>query len=270
VSHVCLYSWGEPFLHPKLNLFIEHLHQIGVAASVSTNLSINSPEFIEKIVRAAPDYLKISLSGFYSDVYRATHTGGNIDLVKSNLRLLRSFIDKHKVSVFVEVNYHLYKNNTKEDLVKMKELCESLGFVFSPCYANVTPVERLIDYCEGKVDAKTMKFFDLLLVGVADGLRIARPYAYLPCRFLTNQVNVNWDRSVPLCCVYFDQKRSTVAKDYLKESIEGIARKRKNHPLCRRCRKYAIPPYLLGVNQEEWKKIADRNIRKVGFVSDRN
>lgn len=262
VSHICLYSWGEPFLHLGLDLFIDYLHELGIATAVSTNLSIESSNQIEKIVRTSPDYLKISLSGFYPETYDTTHTGGNIDLVKSNLYRLRYFLEKHKSSIFVDVNYHLYKNNTGIDLIRMKELCDNLGFVFSPCYANITPIERLFDYCEGNLDAKTKKFLELLLVGIDKGLEIAKPYNDLPCRFLTNQVNINWDRSVPLCCVCFDRKNSTISHDYLKDSLKDISLRKENHPLCKKCKKYSIPPYLLGVNQKEWEKEASQNMAK--------
>ena len=40
VTHVSLYNWGEPLLHPELNKIIDHLHDNGIAAAVSTHLSI--------------------------------------------------------------------------------------------------------------------------------------------------------------------------------------------------------------------------------------
>ena len=231
---------------------------LAVVIAVSTNLSIQSSDQIEKIVKTSPDYLKISLSGYYPETYNSTHTGGNINLVKSNLYKLKYFIEKHDLSIFVEVNYHLYKNNIGRDLNKMKELCDELGFAFAGCYANVTPVERLIDYCEGNLDIKTQEFLKLLLVGIDKGLEITKSYRNLPCRFLTNQVNINWDRSVPLCCVCFDRQNSLISDDYLKESLKDILIKKKNHPLCNKCQAYGLPPYLLGVNQKGWKVEADR------------
>lgn len=258
VSHIVLYSWGEPFLHPELNLIIDHTHSLGIATAVSTNLSIDSSDQFKKIVKSSPDYLKISLSGYYPETYNTTHTGGDINLVKSNLYRLKCLIEKHKSSIFVEANYHLYKNNIGIDLNKMKELCDDLGFVFTSCYANVTPIERLIDYCEGTLDAKTQEFLKLLLVGIDKGLEITESYRNLPCRFLSNQVNINWDRSVPLCCVCFDRPKSIISNDYLLESLEDILIKKKNHPLCGKCKRYGFPPYLLGVNQKGWKNEAKR------------
>lgn len=262
VSHICLYSWGEPFLHPELNLFIDHVHEMGVAVAVSTNLSIPSSSQIEKIVKTSPDYLKISVSGYYPEIYNTTHTGGDINLVKSNLYKLKQLIGKYKLSIFVEVNYHLYNNNNGIDLTKTKELCDELGFALTGCYANVTPVERLIDYCEGNIDEKIQELSKLLLVGIDKGLEITKSYRNLPCRFLTNQVNINWDRSVPLCCVCFYRQNSIISDDYLKDSLKEITAKKEKHPLCIKCKKYGFPPYLLGVNQKEWEKEANRNIAK--------
>ncbi len=268
VSHISLYSWGEPFLHPQLNLLIDHAHSLGIATAVSTNLSITSSSQIQKIVRSAPDYLKISLSGYYPEVYNTTHTGGDINLVKSNLYKLKYYMEKNNSPIFVDVNYHLYKNNIGIDHVKMKELCDDLGFAISSCYANVTPVERLIDYCEGHPDVTTQELSKLLLVGIDEALEITKSYRNLPCRFLTNQININWDKSVPLCCVCFDRETSTISNDYLQESLEDISLKKENHSLCEKCAGYGIPPYLLGVNQKGWEEEAKRNV--VGAKESRN
>ena len=92
VTHVSLYSWGEPLLHTELNLLIDHLHEEGIAAAVSSHLSIPSSNQIQKLVKSAPEYLKISLSGFYPDAYNSTHTGGDINLVKSNMYKIKYYI----------------------------------------------------------------------------------------------------------------------------------------------------------------------------------
>ena len=262
VSHISLYSWGEPFLHPKLPSIIEYSRSQGIAVAVSTNLSIIRIKQIEEIIKSSPDYLKISISGYYPNAYNSTHTGGDINLVKSNLYRLRYYMDKYNVTTFVDVNYHLYKNNIGKDLDQIKELCTDLNFTLSPSYAIVMPVERLIDYCEGGVDEKTSKLANLLLVGIEKGLEIAKPYKHLPCRFLTNQVNIHWDGSVPLCCVTFDRKTSTIANDFLKISLKDLSKRKDNHPQCVKCVKNSIPPYMLNVNLKEW----DKEARKFGFL----
>ena len=258
VSHICLYSWGEPFLHPELHLFIDEVHAMGIATAVSSNFSITGAQQIEKVVKAAPDYLKISLSGYYPEAYDSTHTGGNIHLVKSNLYRLRYLIDRAGSAIHVEVNYHLYKNNIGDDLRMMRQLCDELGFSLATVYANVTPIERLIDYCEGRTDENTAKLTDLLLVGIDEGLEITASHRHLPCRFLTNQVNINWDGSVPLCCVCFDHTKTTISQDFLQNSLAEINEKKEKHPLCVKCLRYGFPGYLLGVNQKGWEKVANK------------
>ena len=260
INHISLYSWGEPFIHPKLDLIIKHVHSLGIATAVSTNLSLQSSDQIKKVVRAEPDYLKISLSGYYPDTYNKTHKGGNIDLVKSNLYKLRYFIDKLKASIFVEVNYHLYKHNSGKDLEKMKALCEELGFTISPVYALVMPVERVIDYCEGQPDEQTKMVSDLLLVGIEEGIEITKEYRDKPCRFLANQINISWDKSVPVCCICFNDDTAIISNDYLNETPESINAKKNNHPLCKRCCEHGIPPYQLALNKPEWKKLADKKL----------
>ncbi len=39
-SHISLYSWGEPLLHPYVNEIINYVHEKNVAVALSSNLSI--------------------------------------------------------------------------------------------------------------------------------------------------------------------------------------------------------------------------------------
>ena len=82
-SHVSLYNWGGPLIHPQLDEIIK-LFIVGIAVG-PTNLSHEDFKRIERVLRAEPDYLKISLSGFYQNTYQHTHQGGDIELVKANL-----------------------------------------------------------------------------------------------------------------------------------------------------------------------------------------
>jgi len=240
-SHIVLYNWGEPLLHPQLDLFIDYAHQKGIAVAVSTNFSISSD--ISKIVKSSPDTFKISLSGYYPDTYNKTHTGGDINLVKSNLYKLKYYMEKYKSRFSAEVNYHLYKNNESE-ITKMKGLCEELGFIFSTCYANYTPIEKVVAYCEGRMENE--KIMDLLPVSIEQALEATKPYHNRPCRFLSNQININWDRSVLLCCM----SQQIISEDFLKDSLADIEVKKQNHPLCKKCMKYGIHQYYLG----QWER----------------
>ena len=76
---------------------------------------------MEKIIKSEPDYLKVSLSGFYPEAYNNTHQGGDINLVKKNLYLMKELLDKYKTKTLVDINYHLYKDNSGENVNKIEE-----------------------------------------------------------------------------------------------------------------------------------------------------
>ena len=256
VTHVSLYNWGEPFLHPDLNKIIQHLHENGIAAAVSSNLSIVNGDQIRKVINAAPEYLKVSLSGYYPDVYDVTHGGGDINLVKANLYRIRYFIDKFKVNTIVDVNYHLYTNNNGKNLKKMQELCDELDFSLSTVNSLVMPLERVIDYIEGKDEAKTAELNKILPVTIEEGIEIASEHKLDSCPFMHNQVNINYDMSVPVCCTVFDQKDTIVQKNYLESSLSDISNGKDKVKMCTKCMDLSLPAYNMGFNRKKWDEIA--------------
>jgi len=256
VTHVSLYSWGEPFLHPELPEIIKHLHNNGIAAAVSSNLSIKSADQIRHVIQASPEYLKISLSGYYPDVYNKTHTGGDINLVKSNMYRVRHYIDKFGADTFVDVNYHLYNNNNQKNLQKMKELCDELGFSLSATYSLVMPLERCLDHCDGIKDPQTESLSEILLVNIDEGLDVTKDYRSHTCPFKDNQMNINWDLKVPVCCTVFNGEGTIIADNYLDASFVEINKKKNMAEICNKCMDYGLPAYNMGFNQKGWKAIA--------------
>ena len=142
----------------------------------------------------------------------------------------------------------------------MKQLCDELDFAFCDIYANITPVERLIDYLDGEGDDVTEQLSELVLVSPEEALEITKDSHHLPCRFLDNQVNINWDRTIPVCCVVFDRDADTIiSNDYLENSLEEINTMKQGHHMCTKCMDYGIPSYLLAVNQEGWDEAAAKH-----------
>ncbi|HEY9078870.1 radical SAM protein [Magnetovibrio sp.] len=256
VTHVSLYSWGEPFLHPDLPKIIKHLHKNGIAAAVSSNLSIKSADQIRDVIQARPEYLKVSISGYYPDVYDLTHTGGDINLVKSNLYRVKHYIDKYNAGTFVDVNYHLYTNNNHKNLNKMKELCDELGFTLSATYALVMPLERCLDHCDGIEDPQTKALEDILLVNIDEGLEVTKDFRANTCPFKDNQMNINWDLKVPVCCVVFNREGTIVADNFLDSSLVEINKSKDEAEICAKCMGYGLPAYNMGFNQGGWKAVA--------------
>lgn len=257
VSHVSLYNWGESLLHPELDKIIELLHKKGIAVAMSSNLSIKDENKIDSMIKSAPDYLKISLSGYYPEAYEDTHAGGDINLVKSNLYRLRYLIDKYGVSTLVDVNYHLYNNNCGKNLEKMKELCIELDFSISTTYSLVMPLERVIDHCDGKTSDEVMLLNQKLLVSVDEGIEASSGLQMNGCPFRDNQVNINWDLSVPVCCTVYNRNEGTiVSKNYLQTSLLEINSMKMKVELCSKCIRYGLPAYNMGFNRAKWEIIA--------------
>lgn len=258
ISHISLYSWGEPLLHKDLDKMITFLHEKGIAVAISSNLSIKNFENIEKMIKAKPDYLKISLSGFYQNAYNDTHTGGDIRLVKSNLYKIRYLMDKIDSSTLVDVNYHLYKNNSSTNLQKMEALCEELNFSLSTTYSLIMPLERVLTHCRKQDTPEIDTLNAKLLVDMDEGISASAGIAIRECPFKQNQVNINWDLSVPVCCLVYNRNQNTiVAKNYLQSTLGQINAQKSKVDLCTECLHFGLPAYNMGLNKENWKRIAD-------------
>jgi len=257
-SHISLYSWGEPLLHPYLSEIINYVHDRNVAVALSSNLSINFRSRLDKIIQSNPDSLKVSLSGFFSNAYNNTHQGGDIELVKENLISIRKLIDKYNANTLVDINYHLYKDNCGNNIDEMEMFANKLGFVVSKTYALVMPLERVISHLEGKPDIQTKLLEDNLLVTIDEGIE-ASSKSILPentCPFRENQININADLSVPICCTVWQRDENVVAKNFLESNLDEINKNKKNVDLCNKCMKLRLPEYNMGLNKNGWEEYA--------------
>lgn len=265
VTHISLYSWGEPFLNPSLPEMVTYLHQRGIAAALSSNLSIKSEALLHKVMLQNPEYLKVSLSGYYPEAYNDTHSGGDVHLVRSNLLRLKHYVEKYGLDTVVDVNYHLYNNNNGKNLLRMRELCDELGFFLSTTYALVMPLERVIEKLEGRPSPSTQALEEKLLVSIEEGISAAAAAAVESgiesnsasgCPFLENQTIINWDLSVPVCCTTFNRGANIVAGNFLAASKEEIGTNKQRAVICQTCTHHGLPAYNLGLNRSRWDAVA--------------
>ena len=270
-SHISLYSWGEPLLHPYLSEIINYVHERNVAVALSSNLSIKFRSRLDKIIQSNPDYLKVSLSGFFPAAYNNTHQGGDIELVKENLISIRKLIDKYNANTLVDINYHLYKDNCGINIDEMEMFANKLGFVVSKTYALVMPLERVISHIEGKPDLQTRLLKDNLLVTIDEGIE-ASSKSVLPentCPFRENQININADLSVPICCTVWQRDENVVAKNFLESNLDEINKNKKNVDLCTKCMQLRLPEYNMGLNKNGWEEYAkQKTVTDIGSKLD--
>ena len=267
ISHLSLYSWGEPLLHPYIDKIIDYVHEHNVAVALSSNLSIKFGARIEKIIKSGPDYLKVSLSGYFPEAYNNTHQGGDINLVKENLRLIRRLLDKYKTQTLVDINYHLYRDNSGENIIEMEKLANELGFVVSKTYALVMPLERVINHLDGKPDLQTKQLQNNLLVTIDEGIKASSevPLPENTCPFRENQININADLSVPVCCTVWERDKNIVALNFLESNVSEINKNKKNVDLCNKCMNLRLPEYNMGFNKKGWENYAkQKKITDIG------
>jgi hypothetical protein len=140
----------------------------------------------------------------------------------------------------------------------MCKLADDLGFIISSTYALVMPLERVINYIHGNPDQTTLDLQENMLVTIEEGIE-ASSKIKLPegtCPFRENQININADLTVPVCCTVFE-RNNLVSNNYLETSFKDINLNKSKVKLCGECMKLNLPEYNMGFNKKAWKEIAD-------------
>lgn len=237
---ISLYNWGEPLLHPDVGRIVRLVRQHGLFCAVSTNL--NQDRFLEDLVAAGPNNIKISLSGFTQEVYGRTHTRGRIDTVKANMRRLRALIDQHGARIDVFVGYHDYVGNAGDELAAMTALVQELGFRLQHKIARLYPLEKVLPLYDPAAvpEPSDRELFDLLLVKPHEWGRVAAAETEDACVMAAQEMALNYDGSVALCCNVFDYAHN-IADDFLSVSHEELQARKAAHALCTRCLRAGFP-----------------------------
>jgi MoaA/NifB/PqqE/SkfB family radical SAM enzyme len=230
---VNLYNWGEPLLHPDLPKMIALLRREGIKSSLSSNLNIKRG--LEDVIAADPDELKISISGFTDETYGKTHVRGDLDLLKTNMRAVRTFIDKYRASTRVWAGHHIYKSN-QHQAPAVRQFCQELGFAYHPIAAFYMPLERLMDHLQGKANPNDQGIVDDLLYHPAERQKAAAAGhgGSFDCELRFNQTVINHDGSVALCCTVYD-KENMLDTQFLEADFAEIERRKYAHPFCETC-----------------------------------
>jgi len=245
-SYIAIYNWGDTLLHPNLSDIIDVLNEKKFYIAASSNLSMPKPDLESVAKKLRCGELRISLSGFTQEIYGQSHRGGDIEVVKSNMRKLRQALDDHKnADIQVKVIYHIYKHNQHEvDL--MRAYAESLDFVFDQIKAILFPVEHMIDYVSkgGSSSDDFNRMADNMLHPVAEVLQRGEPR--IVCKFW-KQNNVDVDGAVTLCCITFDRLKNTIVDNVLDvRGIGEIMSRKVVHPTCQVCMAHKIDQFVWG------------------------
>lgn len=237
---VSIFNWTEPMIHPQIAEFVETVRSNGLKSRVSTNLNLLRDA--DRFARANPHYMTVSLSGFTQDVYVIGHEGGDIEIVKENMKKLSEAFKKAKATTEVTVYFHKYLHNLHEvDL--MKQYAESLGFSFGAGWAYYMPVERVQAYVENRLPPSEVEFVEnRFALNIRNAVEATKPFRDEPCLFPTTQLTIDCRGNVQLCCAVYDAKRFTIGS-YLNTPWPEIEKKLLNHSYCQECASHGLHIY---------------------------
>lgn len=248
---VHLYNWGEPLMHPKAAEFVRATKDAGYYCGISSNLNLDKN--LKEVVKAGPDFFRISTSGFYQNTYGRTHRRGDINMVKSNMYRLRHYLDQYGADTFVQVLYHVYRDNADDNLRMMVKLCEDLRYNLNMCWAFFMPVEKGMRYLAGDVSAEDREIIGRLAIGLDDALAAAQPFKDQDCNLRSVQTSINCDGTVQLCCGTYD-RGYVVAPSFLDIPHDELQAKKYAHSMCGSCMNdglHAMYTYLAGPALDE-------------------
>jgi MoaA/NifB/PqqE/SkfB family radical SAM enzyme len=249
-TNLYLYNWGEPLLHPNIEEILNIASEKHFKIFISSNLNVNTD--FKNILKYNINQFRISTSGFFDKTYTKTHLKGNVHLVKSNMYRIKYLIDKYNLDLNIEVCYHLYKHNLKEDYSSMKELCNELNFSFKPIVAGFVNVEKLIKYKANNLSRNDSTFIEDLIIDLTTEEQSTE--TKIQCNLYDNQIVINFDGSVALCCGVYDPYYT------LKSKFIDIEWKNINNEktifseTCGKCIKIGINNYLMGKNDNAVKE----------------
>lgn len=241
-----LYNWGEPTLHPDLAACVRLVHEFGFGCGISSNMNV-FPN-MRDVIKAQPDYIRVSLSGFHNANYRLTHRGGDVNAVKGNMHLLRHYLDRYRSRTVVQVGFHVYRTNFPDDFLKMRALCDDLGFIFAPVIATMMPAEKAVAAIDGHIakdDTAIHDRFVISLPGWRDHYR-KDGIAVSDCQFRQSRTTINFDGTVSLCCAVYDADK-TIAPDFLALDNAALTRAKYGHSFCDSCMSHSMHQMYTGI-----------------------
>lgn len=286
-----LYNWGEALIHPQITEFLMEVAEAGLTAEISTNLSGRVD--LGKVVEAQQGQissLRISLSGFTQEVYQKGHKGGKVALVKSNMYLLRYYMDMYKKDIPIQVYYHVYRDNAGDELTRMAQLCQELGFVFWPSWAYFMPLEKVLDYLgvnyevpgsksmvkrllarvglknqagQSNLSGDDAEVISRLVLPIEKMMEIAKKVHIDDCQLRSSQTVINFDGSVSLCCGVYDPA-FTIAKSFLDSPQAELRRLKYSNSMCATCMDNNFPQYAMYMPTEDWDEACNAALKEIG------
>lgn len=126
---VCLFNWGEPFVHKDLLYFVSRFSERGIPVHLDSNLSVRdlTDADAEDVVRSGLHSLFASIDGVTQEAYEAYRVGGKVDRALGNLRQLVQARERlGRDTPGLVWAYYLNRHNEHE-VERAKEVAADIG-----------------------------------------------------------------------------------------------------------------------------------------------
>lgn len=252
IDRVFLYNWGEPFLAPRFDEYLEVLKEHRLFAMVSSNFqrapvirSENLPVIAEVI---------FSLSGLTEETYGRIHGGAHISIkeVLANFEAFRSELKRHAPKTTVFMSWHRYTFNEHE-FWKAYKYSRKQGVGFLPQFAYMADLVELIQAASDKLpaarkaDAKRDIFYDHMVKTIDSYREHASEYE---C-FAWNDVVID-EKGRLLLCGGVDSTHAIGTPFDM--TFEEMREKKIKSPFCKVCKEKGVAEwaYMHAANQMPW------------------
>jgi pyruvate-formate lyase-activating enzyme len=242
VKSVGLFNWTEPLLHPKIHDMISVVRSRGLKCGLSSNLNIlRRPDLLMK---ANPDWFRVSVSGFTQALYVRGHKAGDIEKVKVNMRRLAEAKRETGAITDLELYFHRYVDNESEE-APMKAYAESLGYRFTAGWATMMPLEKVLTIADpasprATLTSEDQSILDRLAIKVDQAIAVTSKRKVTSCSLQDDYVVLDVNGNATLCCACMGSDSNTIG-NYLTMPIDAIQSARRSHPLCKPCMSFGIP-----------------------------
>ena len=240
-SQLSVYNWNEPLLNPELPDMIAYIRDQGLLPLLSSNLN-TSADFRE-VIKARPHWFRVSTSG-WGENYGVVHRGGNWERLLANMSRLRQWRGDYCPEMEIELYFHVYRHNYRQDRTRIKVLSEELGFRYREILGLASPLNNVSDIVEGKaLTADMNKSRELLLVDPQTVRERMAAERGIPC-VQANHLAVSWDLKVEQCSIWMTPSRP-LAEDFLAAPLSELKKARQTSLLCGHCRSLGLHRYDL-------------------------
>lgn len=220
-THLALYNWGEPFLHPEFATMLRVAANGGYVYSLSTNASVLKTIPADTLWRLSE--LKFSFPGFSQESYDKMH-GFNFNDIMHNVKSMIHWVREFNSKVSFVMSYHVYRHNISE-IRAAQEFCYKQQIGFWPIYATLQGVE--IPNAEEKEQLSDC------LIEVWDQIKAEQPEFWQCPQF--NILAIDEYCNVVQCCVAERFTQGYVLGNIREVNFNDLDENRRKHPACIDC-----------------------------------